>query len=236
MLHSVDGAEQLLAHLYSRFGGSRLDEKHTAMQELHSCQRGQGTMEDYLTRFGTAIHACNRAGVGLPHELPAHQVLQQANLTHEQAPVVMSTGKADALTRGVVTYREMQAELKLLHGQRAKAWAGTDTVSYISLTAAEHRALVAAVAREPTCAVTPKPSDTSKPQAWHCPEVGHLRRGCPVRVRRHPSSDGAGAAPQKERALLTSCHERLVMVCVSDYLTSQANIDPGATATFASEK
>lgn len=45
VLHSLDGAECLLAHLHSRFGGSRLNEKHSAMKELHFSQRGHCSME-----------------------------------------------------------------------------------------------------------------------------------------------------------------------------------------------
>lgn len=94
------------------------------MQELHSCRRGQSSMEEYPMRFDAAVHACDRDEVGVPKELLPHQVLQQANLTHDPATVIMSTVKSDALTRGVVTYQEMQAALTLLHGQQAKAFGG----------------------------------------------------------------------------------------------------------------
>lgn len=160
--HSLDGVECLLAHLHSQFRGSGLDEKHTAMQELHSCQRGQGSMEEYLTRLDWAVHVCDRAEVGILQELLAHQVLQQANLTHDQATVVSSTVKADALTRGVVTYREMQAALTLLHGQRAKALAGTGLIASVTLKAAEHRALVAAAGRAPLGPTPVKPDEPTR--------------------------------------------------------------------------
>lgn len=130
----------------------------------------------------------------------------------------------------------MQTALTLLHGQRAKAWAGTGTVSSITLTAAEQRSLVAAAGRGPPGAGAPKPSETPKSKNWHCGEVGHLRRDCPARVRRPPNADSTEAAPQEERALFTSCHVRSAMVCVSDCLTGQAIIDPGATATVAGDK
>lgn len=235
VLHSLEGAECLLAHLHSRFGGSRLDDKHTTIQEIHSCQCGQALMEDYLTRLDSAVRACERADFGVTQELLALQVLQQANLTQDQATVVMLTVKSDALNRGVVTYQEMQASLTLLHRQRAKARAGTGSVASVTLTVAEHRALVAAAGRTQPGSTPLNTGDSSKAKCWHCKEVGHLRRNCPARVRQPSGGEGPADAPNEERALITSCQVRSALVCVSDCVTGQAVIDPGATATVAGQ-
>lgn len=110
-------------------------------------------------------------------------MLQQAVLTHDQATVFISTVKSDALTRGVVTYREMQAALTLLHSQRAKAWAGTGAVASVTLTVAEHRTLVAAASWAPPGSSSVHPGESSKAECWHCKDAGHLRRACTARVR-----------------------------------------------------
>lgn len=232
-LNAPDGAARPLAHLHARFGGSRLDEKHTAMLELHACHRGQQSMEEYLTRFDAAVHACENAGVGVPLELLAHQVLQQANLTHDEATVVMSTVKADARTRGVITYDEMQAALTLLHGQRAKAWAGASSSASVTLTAEEHRALMAAASRGGSGSAVPKPADLSKMRCWHCHEMGHARRNCPARARRDPADIPAAPPPADERALYTTCGVRSTLMCRNGDVPGRAIIDPGATATVA---
>lgn len=110
-------------------------------------------------------------------------MLQQAIMTHDQATVFMATVESDALTRGVVTYREMQAAQTLLHGQRAKAWAGTGSVASVTLTVAEHCTLVAAASRAPPGSSSMHPGESSKAKCWHCKDTGHLPRACPARVR-----------------------------------------------------
>lgn len=190
-------------------------------------------MEEYLARSDAAVHACERAGVGAPHELLAHQVPQQANLTHHQATVVMSTVKADARTRGFITYDEMHAGLTLLHGQCAKAWAGASSSASVTLTAKEHRGLMAAASREGSGSAVPKPADLSMMRCWHCREMRHARLPCLARPRRDPAGNSAAPLPADERALYTTCGVRSTLMCRTGDVPGRDIIYPGATATVA---
>lgn len=186
-LFSVVGATALLEHLRLSFDAPASVKLDRASEALHTCTRGSGTMAAYLVKFRTAATRCATSGAALPDQYLRGLMLRNAGLSHEQQVMVQVTASASAAALNNPSLSETSAALWRLHGD-VRSTSRADTLPTITLTAAEHAALVAA-GEQRTRAGGPI-------ICWHCHKPGHVRFNCPDRPRR----DGAAVPPHPPAA------------------------------------
>lgn len=181
-LFSVVGAMSLLDHLCVSFDAPASVKLDRASEALHTCTHGGSTMATYHVKFRTAVTRCTSSGAGLSDHSLRGLMLRNAGLSHEQQVVAQVTASTTAVVHNNPCLSEVGAALCRLHGN-IRATSGSGTMPSITLTAAEHAALVAAGERR-GCAGAPV-------ICWHCHKPGHIRFNSPDRPRR----DGAAVPP-----------------------------------------
>lgn len=256
MLFSPDGAAALLEHLSASFDAPPSVKLAKATSDLHTCTRGNGTVSAYVVRFRTASTRFATAGDPLPDRYLGGMLLRNSGLSHEQQAMVQVAASSSAVNKARPSFRELAEAMDCLHGHLPPPPVAMETVT---LTAAEHTALLAAAAERGPLV------------CWHCHKEGHVRFHCPDRQRPDaaarpptpplprvaPAAAGqtgavprAGAAPRQ--VLLVSSMAALPSVSDEDndtdgdhktasasVLTAAAHavgdviVDPGATATVA---
>lgn len=142
-LFSVVGAMSLLEHRRASFDAPPSVKLDRASEALHTCTRGSGTMAVYLVKFRTAATRCTSSGAALPDQYLRGLMLRNAGLSHEQQVVVQVTAGSSAVAPANPSFAEICAALWRLHGD-VRSTSGSGTMPSITLTAAEHAALVAA--------------------------------------------------------------------------------------------
>lgn len=171
-LFSVGGTHALLDHLPVSFDAPPAVKLSRATSELHACTRGNGTVAAYVVKFRTAATRCASAGAPRPDTYIGGLLLCNVSLSHEQQVVVQVTAAASAQDPASPSVGELAAALDRHHSHSPPP-PSANAVATITLTAAQHAALIASGGdREPIV-------------CWQCHKEGHVRFICPERQQQH---------------------------------------------------